>query len=347
MDFSDAVKTTTREAIIPTVFDSVLKGNIGLLRTLGNAKPWQSGFRLDVIVKFAKSTQSKIVGVGGTYNTSRDNTRVKMQFEPQRVSIPIVLDDIETTLNEGDRQIVSLLATEFDSVAQDLTDELGSYFYTGTGASGSSFDSILNAADDATGFATYGTLARSTYTTLKGDYTGSVGALALSDLATSHSNISFSGSEPTIGLTTKTLWNAYETLLQPTVRAGYATSGFPQVTRTGVIAGRAALGGEIGFSSLYFRGMPLVADDKCTSGKIFLINENFFGFRGINLKGYETANIKGDVEGPQDVPVPRGFNWSGMMRPTDMPAEVGHISYVGNFIATDPRRQSQLTAVTA
>lgn len=148
MKFTDAVKTVTREAIIPKVFDTSLTGNPGVLRTLGNAKSWSSGFRYDVIVKYQKSTAGGIVGVGGELDTSRKETRVKLQFEPQRIHKPIVIDDIEETLNQGDEQVIELLAVEADSIAQDLKDDLATYLYTGTGASGTSFDSLYNAADD-------------------------------------------------------------------------------------------------------------------------------------------------------------------------------------------------------
>ena len=148
MQFSEIVTTLTREKIVPKVFDTALKGNVGLLRTLGNAVPWTSGFRLDIVAKVAKATSGGIVEVGGTLDTSRQDTRDKMQFQPQRIHKPLVIDDIEIAVNQGDERVLELIATESDSLAQDLADDLGGYFYTGTGASGASFDSILNAADD-------------------------------------------------------------------------------------------------------------------------------------------------------------------------------------------------------
>src|SRR3990167_3306637 len=186
MQFSSTVTTVTREVIVPEVSDTVLTGNVGLLRLLGNAKRWRSGFRLDVPVKYQKSTAGGIVEVGGQLDTTRKVTRVKMQFEPQRLHKPVVVDDIELAVNEGDERVLELLATEMDSIAQDLTDDLGGYLYTGTAATGLSFDSLLNAADDSTNFGTYGAQARATYTTLKGYYAASIGNIAISDLATAY-----------------------------------------------------------------------------------------------------------------------------------------------------------------
>jgi hypothetical protein len=349
MQFSATVTTVTREAIVPSVSDTVLKGNVGLLRTLGNSKSCRSGYRIDIPVKYQKSTAGGIVPVGGTLDTSRTSTRVKMQFEPQRIHKPVVIDDIEVAVNQGDERVLDLLTTEMDSIAQDLMDDIGSYFYTGTGATGLSFDSLVNAADDTSNYSTYGSLARGTYTTLKGYYAASIGALALSDLATLFNNITF-GEGPTVAFTTQSIWTGYEALLQPTVRAGYQMTGYPQVTRTGVVAGQNGLRGDIGFDALWFRGKPLVQDQKCTTQKLFAISERHFAFYGLDLPanlGYEKFNTgTKTVDGPQALPIPKGFNWSGLLRSTNQPAQVGHFYYIGNFFSDNPRFCGQLTGVT-
>ena len=350
MTFSGTVTTVTREAIVPSVSDTVLKGNVGLLRILGNAKSWRSGYRLDQPVKYQKSTTGGIVTVGGTLDTTRTETRIKMQFEPQRLHKPVIIDDIEIAVNEGDERVLDLLATEMDSISQDLMDDLGTYFYTGTAATGLSFDSLLNAADDSTNFATYGAQPRGTYTSLKGYYAATIGAIAISDLATAYNNTIFGSDKPSLILTTQSIWTGYEALLQPTVRAGYQMNGYPQVSRTGVVAGQQALRGDIGFDAVWFRGTPVVQDQKCTTQKMFFVSENHFAFYGLDLPaklGYEKFNTsEKNIKGPQALPIPKGFNWSGLIRSSNQPAEVGHLYYVGNFVSDNPRYCGQLTGIT-
>jgi len=350
MEFSDAVKTVTRETIVPQVSDTILEGNVFLLRTLGNAKSWSSGFRYDIPIKYKKSTEGGLVPVGGTLDTSRQETRIKMQFEPQRIHKPVVVDDIEVAVNQGDERVLELLSVEMDSIAQDLTDDLGDYIYTGTSAASgaASFDSILNAADDSTNFANYGAQPRGTYASLKGYYAATIGALAISDMSTGYDGVEIGGVGPSLIVSTPTIWSAYEALLSPTVRAGYQTSGFPQVTRTGVVSGTNALsGGTLGFNALWYRGTPFVKDDKCTSQKMFMLNEKNFFWAGLNLPGYEKFNTgEANIDGPQALPIPKGFNWSGMLRSTNQPAEVGHMYLVGNWMSNDPRRTGQMTGIT-
>lgn len=350
MKFSATVTTVTRETIVPSVSDSVLKGNVGLLRVLGNAKSWRSGYRLDQPVKFLKATTGGIVPVGGTLDTTRQITRVKMQFEPQRIHKPVVIDDIELAVNEGDERVLEILLTEMDSIAQDLTDDFGSYLYTGTSATGLSFDSLYNAGDDSTNFPMYGALPRATYTTLKGYYASGIGLLSIPDLATAVNNTTFGSDRPTLLLTTQSIWTGYEALLQPTVRAGYQMSGYPQITRTGVVSGQQPLRGDIGFDGLWYRGIPVVWDQKCTAQSLFVVNENHFAFYGIDLPaslGYEKFNTSDkNIKGPQALPIPKGYNWSGLIRSQNQPAQVGHFYYVGNFISDNPRTIGQGVGIT-
>lgn len=91
----------------------------------------------------------------------------------------------------------------------------------------------------------------------------------------------------------------------------------------------------------------MVADEKCTSEKLFMLNEKYFYFVGIDLPDYQKFNTsENNVDGPQAIPIPRGFNWSGMLRSTTQPAEVGHLYYVGNWVSPDPRRCGQMTGIT-
>lgn len=349
--FSSDVTTVTREEIIPSIADNILKGAPGLLRFLGNSKPWTSGFRLDVPVKYEKSTTGGIVPIGGTLDTSRTTTRIKLQFNPQRLHKPIVVDDLEVAVNQGDRRVVELIAAEAASVGQDLIDDLAGYLYTGTGASGLSFDSLLNAADDSTGFANYGGQAKATYTAIKGYYAASIGALALSDLSTMHDSVAIGVSKPSIYLTTRATFTAYEGLLQAGVQQNVnSQSGYPQLTRTGTVPSTQGLGGDIGFSYLAHRGTPVAADEKCTSQKLFAVNEEHFRYYGINMAsvdGYMKMNANDRaVKGPLAFPIPMGYNATEPLRSINQPAEVTHLYFVGNFVSDNPRFLGQLTGIT-
>ena len=350
MTFSEAVTSVTREYIVPKVYDTVSKGSPVLMKLLQNAKPWRTGVKYDVIVKYQDSTNGGNTGIADKLDTDRQNVRTTMNFTPKMAYKPIVVADIETTLNQGNEQVLDLLETEFDSQAQSLMQLMAQNLWTGTG-SGNSWDSAVNAADDSTNYTTYGGLSRSTYSSLNGYYLASAGAITLAKLATAHDAVSIGMDSPDIIATTKSIWSTYESLLTPTVRANYTTSGYPKMNAFGMLPTTAALGGAQGFDALFYRGTPVVKDEQIPSGKLFLLNTNYFGFKGIKIKGLKQVNFKRNSNGvpegvPGRIPSTLGFNFKDMMSPVDQLAEVGHIVYAGNFISENPRLQGQLTGAS-
>jgi hypothetical protein len=350
MVFSEAVTSVTRTYIVPKVYDTISKGSPVLMKLLQNAKPWKSGVSYEVIIKYQDSTNGGNTGIADKLDTDRQNVRTKMTFQPKMAYKPVVIADIERTLNQGDEQVVDLLEAEFDSQAQSLMQVMAQNLWTGTGA-GNSWDSIFNAADDGTNFSTYGGLSRSTYTSIKGYYLASAGALTLAKMATAYDAVTVGNDTPDIIATTKALWSTYESLLTPTVRAGYTQNGYPKMNAFGMLPRAEGLAGNQGFDVLFFRGTPVVRDEQIPSGKMFFINTNFFGFKGINISGLKQVNFKKTSDGvplgvPGRVPSTRGFNFRDMMSPVDQLAEVGHLIYAGNFISENPRLQGQMVGLS-
>ncbi len=350
MTFSEAVTSVTRSYIVPKVFDTISKGSPVLMKLLQNAKSWKTGVDYKVIIKYQDSTNGGNTGIADRLDTDRQNVRTTMTFTPKMAYKPIVIANIEQTLNQGDEQVIDLLEAEFDSQAQSLMQVMATNLWTGTGA-GNSWDSIYNAADDGTNFGTYGSLSRTTYTTLKGYYLAAAGALTLAKMATAYDAVQIGNDTPDIIATTKALWSTYESLLQPTVRAGYTQNGYPKMNAFGMLSGTAAIAGQAGFDVLFFRGTPVVKDEQIPSGKMFFINTNYFGFKGINISGLKQVNFKKSNDGvpmgvPGRIPSTRGFNFRDMMSPVDQLAEIGHIIYAGNFISENPRLQGQMVGLS-
>lgn len=350
MTFSEAVTSVTRNYIVPKVYDTISKGSPVLMKLLQNAKPWKTGVEYEVIIKYQDTTNGGNTGVADKLDTDRQNVRTKMKFQPKMCYKPVVIANIEQTLNQGDEQVVDLLEAEFDSQAQSLMQLMAQNLYTGTGVN-NSWDSIYNAADDGTNFPIYGGLSRTTYTSLKGYYLASAGALTLAKMATAYDAVSIGLDTPDIIATTKALWSTYESLLQPTVRAGYTQNGYPKMNAFGMLPRTEGLSGQAGFDVLFFRGTPVVKDEQVPSGKMFFINTNYFGFKGINIAGLKQVNFKKSNDGvpagvPGRIPSTRGFNFRDMMSPVDQLAEVGHLIYAGNFISENPRLQGQMTGLS-
>ncbi len=352
MQFSEAVTTTTRTYIVPKVYDQISKGSPTLMKLLQNAKNWKTGYKYEFPIKYQDSGTAINTGIADKLPTDRVNVRTTASFEPKMATAPVVVADIETTLNMGDERIVDLLETEYNSQAQSLIQLMGQNLFLGTGV-GLNWDSLFGAADDGTNVTIYGGLSRTTYPSWKGYYLGAAGALTLAKMATAYDAVTVGTQVPDLIVTTKALWSTYESLLTPTVRAGYTQNGYPRMNAFGMVPSTQGLAGQQGFECLWFRGSPVVKDEQVPSGKMFFITTDYFGFKGINIidDQMEQLNFKNPNDGTPDgvpgrIPSTRGFNYRVPLSPVDQLAKISYVLYAGNYIAEEPRLQGQLAGLS-
>jgi hypothetical protein len=319
---------------------------------LQKPKEWKTGTSYKFGIKYTDTTNGGNMGIADRLDTDRQNTRVQAEFNLKAANKPVVVAIAETTANMGDEQIVDLLDTEFDSQAQSLITLMGQNLYTGNGV-GNDWDSLANAASDSTLFATYGGLSRTTYSVFSGYYLAATGALTLAKLATADDAVTIGVDSPDLSLTTKAIWSSYESLLTPSVRANFSTSGYPRMNAFGGVASTPGLGGQQGFVYLTFRGTPIAKDEQVPSGKFFLTNSKSFGFVGFNYQDENimSANFKKTTDAvpagvPGNVKSTRGFQFRKMMSPVDQLTKVGYLIYAGNFVATQPRLNGTLAAAS-
>lgn len=329
--------TTTRFKLMPKVVDTVLNSNVFATRMLGKAKKW-SGSSMKFPVKYQTNNTFTSFDGFDTFSTSAVDTRVNMEFNPAFAQISVSVPMTELSMNATEDGILDLMALELKSSAQDMADAVGTQFYSdGTGNSNKDFLGLAALVDDGTSVATIGGLSRSTYTTLQSTVTASSGTLSLAKMATLWNAITSGGVKPTIGITTETVFSLYEQLLQPQERI---------VKDVGLIKG--GLKSGTGYTGLDYKGMPILMDEKCTSGVLFFLNEDFLDFYALPMKGTEPVKYKSvDIEGNDysDV-LGLGFSWSDWIKPVNQAALVGHVYLGGQLLTDNPKRHGKLTGIT-
>jgi hypothetical protein len=361
MQFSEQVTSITRTYIVPELFSQVNVGSPFLLNTLSEAQEWSTGTAYEIVIKYAKSTNGGVTGIADQLDSDRQNNRTRMSFQPRAIYKPVLVATIEQHLNRGDERVLDLVATEMNSQAADLLEDLADQVYTGTG-SGNNWSSIEMAADDGTNYPTYGSLSRTSYPSLDGYLLTNAGPVTLAKMATAY-DATEKGTDSATGIfTTKALWSVYETLLTPTVHANYTAAGSQMASMTpdGIVMGKDGLSGTQGFRAVTYRGTPVMKDEHCPSGNMFFVNSKKdglaknFGYAAIDLsteKEFSTVNFS-TVEGSPDGTfgsrkAPRGFNFRDMMTPVDQLAEVGYLMFQGEFCAAEPRLQGRVAGFTA
>lgn len=340
MAVSNKVATVTQNYLAPMIADTTLESNVGFTRIVSAAKKWR-GAQEEVPIKYKKNTEGGSFSGYDTLSTTSSDTRVKMKFDPKFVEKPVVLAKTEIAKNKTEEGVLDLMQIEMESTAQDLADDLGTMFYgDGTGNGGKDTEGLGSMVDDGTNVATIGGLSRSTYTTLQSTVTDSGGTLTLAKMDTLYDNVARGSQRPTVGLTTRDVFSLYGQLLRPQERID---------KNVDVAMSKKGLVGGTGFTGLFYRGFPILQDDKCTSGYLYFINEKTIDWRAIAYPDAEPVNLSGsDIEGNDYSSVKGlGFHWTGWKIPVNQESMIGRIVFSGNYIINNPRFSGVLTGITS
>ncbi len=199
---------------------------------------------------------------------------------------------------------------------------------------------------DGTNVGTIGSLSRTTYPTLKATVTSSGGVLSLAKMSTLYNTITSGTQKPSVGICTPAVFSLYEALVQPQERIVKDVSMMKNENK-GLNSGTGLVGGT-GFTGLFFKGFPILADEKSNTGSLYFLNEDFIDFYALPLATTEPVKYKTqDIEGNDYSEVEGlGFSWSNWIKPTNSASIIGHVYLGGELLSQNPLRQGVLTGCT-
>jgi len=334
--YGQRIQTTVQQKYLPFLVDTILNSNVLFQRVVRGAKAW-SGRTLRVPIKVSKNSTGQSFRGFDTFSTSATDNRQFLEFTPSFYQITCALPGDELAVADTEDKVLDLMKLTIQSDTEDMADDLGTIFYSdGTGNSSKDPLGLGALVDNGDSVATLGGLSRSTYTTLKSTVTASGGTMTLAKLDTLWSAVSSGTQKPTAFYTTETVFNLYGQLLRPQERINKE-------------AGRMkGMVGGTGFTSLEYNAKPIMADEKCTSGALIALNEDFVDWYGLKFFNSKAISYKSQIKGNDyDAPIGLGFSWSDWIVPDNAGAVVGHIYFGGQFITTNPKRHGKLTGINS
>lgn len=356
--FTDRVADITYQEILPSIVDQINNSNILLAKVLSKPATWKGVTENQPITIANSSTGGSFSGMDNFPTGATNNTRL-LTWYVAAYEQSVVVPGIEKAVNgNSEKQVLRLLATRLDEAKISAMQSIGQLFY-GYG-SGKDFDGLGLIVDNGTNTASYAGVTRSTNPYINADQTSVTnGAVSLDYASSEFDNVSAAGSQmesPTLGLTTKAGWTFFEGLMQPMVSGRYETIGIRGYDRVdgGTPPGGVSKPGEGttgfgGFNALVYRGRPLVADDNCSTGTFFWLNEYYLEFK--RLIDSELNQIGSTVEVTEgfykNVPMPSAFQFRELMSPVNQYGEVGLLILMGNLIHKQPRRNGKLINITS
>ena len=230
------------------------------------------------------------------------------EYEWKQYAASISMSGIEEAKNNGEQEIINLLEAKIMQAEESLREGFNQMFFAdGTGNGGKDWNGLANLVE-ATG-AVGGIDPADSGNSFWASYEENTStALTLAQMSTAYNSVSVGNDHPDVLLTTQTLFEKYEGLLQPQLR--YTD------TKTA----------DAGFQNLLFKAAPVMYDVHCPSGVFFFLNSKY-----ITLVGHSG----------------KWFQQTEFIRPEDLDARYALIMCYGNLTLRNRAKQGKLTAKTA
>lgn len=232
----------------------------------------------------------------------------------------VVISGKELRANRGNlTQIANLLDEKERQTELSIIDALATgIFSDGTGTGSKQITGLEAAIATTTTSGTYASINSATNTAWRNQIQATVGAAAtnlIPKLRTCFNDCiqgrEGAASKPDFIVTTQAIHEALESILDPRVRYAPNPSG----------------GADAGIETLKFKGVPVIWDDYCTDGNVYLLNSNH-----IMLFMHTAADIK--------------MTDAGFQQPVDQDALMAQILFQGNIAVNNRRKLGKLTGVS-
>jgi hypothetical protein len=231
------------------------------------------------------------------------------EFEWKQYAASIAISGIEEAKNNGEQEIINLLEAKIMQAEESLREGFNQMFFSdGTGNSGKNWNGLGNLIESGNTVGGINSASGQGNDWWRSYEENTAGALTLAQMATAYNTVSVGNDHPDLVLTTQTLFEKYESLLQPQLR----------YTDTATA--------DAGFQNLLFKAAPVTYDVHAPAGTMFFINSKYLTLVGHTGKWFENTPF---------------------VRPENMDARYALIMCYGNLTIRNRAKQGKLTAKTA
>ena len=228
------------------------------------------------------------------------------EFDWKQYAASVAISGIEEAKNNGEQAMVNLLEAKIMQAEESMKEGFNSMFFgDGTGNSSKDWNGLGNLVESGN---SVGGINSATETWWRSYEENTVAALSLAQMTTAYNSVSVGNDHPDMILGTQTLFEKYESLLQPQLR--YTD------TKTA----------DAGFQNLLFKAAPVAYDVDCPAGNMYFLNSKYITLVGHSDKWFEVTPF---------------------IRPENLDARYSLIMCYGNLTIRNRKKQGKLTGATA
>jgi hypothetical protein len=231
------------------------------------------------------------------------------EYDWKQYAASIAISGIEEAKNNGEAAILNLLEAKVMQAEESMREGFNQMFFgDGTGNSGKNWNGLGNIIESGNTLGGINSATGEGNNWWRSYEENTAGALTLAQMSTAYNSVSVGNDHPDMVLTTQTLFEKYESLLQPQLR--YTD------TKTA----------DAGFQNLLFKAAPVTYDAHAPAGNVFFINSKY-----LTLVGHSG----------------KWFSQTEFVRPENLDARYALIMCYGNLTCRNRAKQGKLTAKTA
>lgn len=231
------------------------------------------------------------------------------EYDWKQYGASIAISGIEEAKNNGEHAIINLLEAKIMQAEESMREGFNQMFFgDGTGNSGKNWNGLGNLVESGNTVGGINSATGQGNDWWRSYEENTAGALTLLQMATAYNSVSVGNDHPDVILTTQTLFEKYESLLQPQLR--YTD------TKTA----------DAGFQNLLFKSAPIMYDVHAPAGTMFFLNSKY-----LKLVGHSD----------------KWFAQTDFVRPENQDARFALIMCYGNLVCSNRAKQGKLTAKTA
>ena len=231
------------------------------------------------------------------------------EYDWKQYAASISISGIEEAKNNGEAEIINLLEAKIMQAEESMREGFNRMFFAdGTGNGGKDWNGLGNLIESGNSVGGINSASGQDNDWWRSYEENTATALTLAQMATAYNTVSVGNDHPDVILSSQTLFEKYESLLQPQLR--YTD------TKTA----------DAGFQNLLFKAAPIMYDVHCNAGTMFFLNTKY-----ITLVGHSS----------------KWFQQTEFIRPEDLDARYALIMCYGNLTVRNRKKQGKLTAKTA
>lgn len=310
----DTLLSTTLANHMPKLIDNVFSARplVYFLKQAGQIRTVAGGAKIVIPLLHGQNSTAASYSAYDTISITAQSGITAAEFSWKQYAATIAISGIEEAQNSSEEQVIDLLEAKTFQAEETIAEKFDQMFITSgltsgaTGNSGKDWLGLAALVKDTT--STVGGIDPATDTWWKSYKNTTAGALSLASMRTAYNSVAVGNDQPNMILTTQTLFEKYEDLLQPQERFMDAKTA------------------DGGFQNLLFKGAPVVYDNYVTAGDVYFLNTKY-----LRLVGHSDTWFK---------PTP-------FVRPNNIDARYAQILCYGELTISNRARQGVLTGRTA